>query len=165
MEKILIQICMACLGSVGFAIYFNVEKTRLIPAALGGLVSWSVYLICFHITANLFIANFVAVIIVCILSEILARRLKAPANIFLIPSIIPLVPGGSLYYTMAAAISGDAVLFEAKAMETMYSVLGITMGVVIGFFIFSTAMGCWRNRNSTYHLKEREEYQKSILRK
>ena len=34
------------------------------------------------------------------LAELLARLLKAPATIFLVIGIIPLVPGGGLYYTM-----------------------------------------------------------------
>ncbi|MBQ1965266.1 MAG: threonine/serine exporter family protein, partial [Clostridia bacterium] len=36
---------------------------------------------------------------------IMARVLKTPATTFITTSLIPLIPGGSLYYTMAYAFA------------------------------------------------------------
>ncbi|MGL6107009.1 threonine/serine exporter family protein [Romboutsia sp.] len=136
MENVLIQIIMVVIGSIGIAIYFNIEKSKITSIAIGGLISWIIYLVCFEATNNIFTSSLIAAIIVSIYSEIMARMLKSPANIFLIPSIIPLLPGGSFYYTMSAAINMDLPLFKLKGFETFLSVLGITMGTVVGFFIF-----------------------------
>ena len=43
---------------------------------------------------------FIATVVVSIYSEILARKCKAPTTCFQIVSILPLVPGGGIYYTM-----------------------------------------------------------------
>lgn len=56
---------------------------------------------------------------VCLWSEGMARVRKAPANIFMIPGIIPLLPGGALYYTMSALIGGDmdTVMLKGKRLD------------------------------------------------
>ncbi len=55
----------------------------------------------------------IASMIVCLWSELMARKLKAPTNIFMIPGIIPLLPGGTLYYTMEAMLQ--------KKQENIYT--------------------------------------------
>ena len=52
-----------------------------------------------------------------VLSEIFARMFKSPATVFLIIGIVPLVPGGGLYYTMDALIDGNMDLFVQKGLE------------------------------------------------
>lgn len=136
MENALIQILMVVIGSVGFAIFFNIEKSKIPSVAIGGLISWVIYLICFERTNSIFTSTFISSIAVSIYSEIMARVIKSPANIFLIASIIPLLPGGSFYYTMSAALDMNVELFKLKGFETFIIVLAIVTGVVIGCFIF-----------------------------
>lgn len=136
MERVLLQIIMVVIGSVGFAIYFNIDKSKITSVAIGGLISWLLYLICFEKTKNIFIATFISALITNIYSETMARILKSPANIFLISSIIPLLPGGSFYYTMYGAVSMNMELFKVKGLETFTVVLAIACGIIIGFFIF-----------------------------
>ena len=62
--------------------------------------------------------------------------IKAPATVFLIPSIIPLVPGGRLYYTMRAIVDGDADSAKIYAMETIVIALGIAVGIVVISLVF-----------------------------
>ena len=59
----------------------------------------------------------------------MARVMKAPATIFLIVGIIPLVPGGGLYYTMEALLSGDTALFAQTGLETAACAGAIAVGV------------------------------------
>lgn len=56
---------------------------------------------------------------------------KAPANIFMIPGIIPLLPGGALYYTMSALIGGDMDTVMLKGKETGLMALGIVVGILV----------------------------------
>lgn len=136
MDSNLIQIITAVSGTVGFAIYFNVDKPKLIPISFGAFISWVMYLFVLNMSNSLFLANFLSAILVCIYSEIMARVLKTPANICLIPSVVPLLPGSSFYYTMLAAISMNMNVFRQKGMETFMIILGISLGIVVGFFIF-----------------------------
>ena len=89
MNKILTQLINAMIGAVGFGMMFNISIKRLPYIAIGGLIDWSFYLIILNITNNTFISCFIASIAICIFSEIMARVLKAPANIFLISSTFP----------------------------------------------------------------------------
>ena len=71
-----------------------------------------------------------AAMITTIYAEIMARVLKAPVAIYSNPSIIPLVPGGSLYYTMAALMAGDQQEFIARGTDTLMTALGIAVGII-----------------------------------
>ena len=50
---------------------------------------------------------FLATFAVCILAELLTRRLRAPATVISFPAVIPLVPGVMLYRTMLRFSEGD----------------------------------------------------------
>ena len=49
----------------------------------------------------------------------------------MIPGIIPLLPGGALYYTMSALIEGDMDTVMLKGKETGLMALGIVVGILV----------------------------------
>lgn len=100
-----VQILSSFIGALGFSILFNMRGKKLFFAGLGGLVSWTVYLVIASMTTSTFLPNFAASMTATVYAEALARLAKSPATIFLIGAIIPLVPGGQLYYTMNYAVS------------------------------------------------------------
>ena len=106
-----VQVLSSFIGALGFSILFNVRGKKLFLAGLGGLVSWTVYLVIASTTTSTFFPNFVASMAATIYAEGLARLAKSPATIFLIGAIIPLVPGGQLYYTMNYAVAKNWGLF------------------------------------------------------
>ena len=55
--------------------------------------------------------------------------MKAPATIFLIIGILPLVPGSGLYNAMDHLISGDSVMFAQVGLETASYAGAIAVGV------------------------------------
>lgn len=99
-KESILQVIMAGVGTLGFSIYFRVREKNVAASTAAGIIGWAIYLLIFHFTEQLFLSNFVAAFLVYLYAEIMARILKAPSNIFLIPGIIPLLPGGTLYYTM-----------------------------------------------------------------
>ena len=107
----------AFLGCMAFCLVFELHQWRyLLSSAATGAVGWLVYLLLSQ--QGLISRFFFSTIVVALLSEIFARALKAPVTIFLIIGILPLVPGGGMYYTMEALINGDMPLFFTKGMET-----------------------------------------------
>lgn len=117
----IIQILTACLSSAGFSMIFRIRCAKLPSAALGGGLAWIVYLVCFSFTARPFAAYLSASFFAAAFAEYMAHFWKAPATIFMISSVLPLVPGGSLYYTMSAIVKGsrsDAVRFGIQTGET-----------------------------------------------
>ena len=62
-------------------------------------------------------------------SELMAKALKTPATLFVIPAIIPLVPGGSLYYTMSYAVHRDVANARLYGTRTLETALAIAAGI------------------------------------
>ena len=54
---------------------------------------------------------------------------KAPVNMYLIVGIIPLVPGGLMYYTMLALVTGDNETFLDRAADAFGEAAAIAMGI------------------------------------
>lgn len=147
MREGLLQILCAGLGTFAFALFFHVRPRHLLLATLGGALSWLLYLAVFYQgRGSVFLSALAASLGVCLWAEILARVRKAPANIFLIPGIIPLLPGGALYYTMSALIAGDMDTVVAKGRETGLMALGIVVGILIASELVRVFLWGWYHR-------------------
>ena len=127
--EISVQIIMAFLGSLGFAMMFGLARRHLLTASLGGMLAWGVYLAMLAWKKNVFLACLTASIFAMIYSEFLARLHKTPATLFIVPAIIPLVPGSSLYYTMSYAVRGDVENAKLYGHQTVIWVLAIAAGI------------------------------------
>ena len=127
----LIELLSATLGSIGFAFMFNIKGKRIIPAALSGLVSWGIYLIC-HLKMELpdFPSYIVAAAGLTLFSELMARVEKAPATIFLVVGMIPLLPGGSLYNTLHYAVASNWSAFTTSGIYTLSVSIAIALGII-----------------------------------
>jgi uncharacterized membrane protein YjjB (DUF3815 family) len=73
---------------------------------------------------------FLAAMIVSIYSEIMARLYKSPVTIFIICGIIPLVPGGLMYFATLEAVKGNLELSMSKGIQTLFSAGAIAIGIV-----------------------------------
>ena len=131
MNQAILQIVCGVLGTFAFALFFHVAPRHLVLATVGGGLSWLLYLLVFAQGNGVFLSALAASFGICLWSEIMARVRKAPTNIFLIPGIIPLLPGGSLYYTMNALINGDMATVIQRGKETGLMALGIVVGILI----------------------------------
>ena len=105
--KWLMQFTFSFLAMLGFSITSNVRGRKLIFTSLGGALAWGSYLIILPLTSSLLLSVFLSVCIGCVYSELTARAFHVPVSIFVICSIIPLVPGSGLFYSMTAYIAGD----------------------------------------------------------
>ena len=126
----LIQILMGFLGSVGFSVMFHIRGKRLVIASLGGLMSWTVFLLLAGLLPAEPTRYFLASAAVTIYAEVFARVIKTPTTTFLVPSLIPLIPGGSLYYTMNYALNEQWPAFAAKAIYTLELAAALALGII-----------------------------------
>jgi len=72
--------------------------------------------------------------VVAITAHILARILKTPVTLFLIPGIICLVPGGGMYQIVQSFIDNNTVMTQHYFFET----LQIAGAIALGIFIVDT---------------------------
>lgn len=126
----LMQIFTGFLGSLGFSILFNIKGRKLLIASLGGLISWTVFLLLEPLFPGEAIRFFFSAATVTVYSEVFARVLKTPTTTFLVSSIVPLIPGGSLYYTMNYALNEQWDLFVQKAFSTLELALALAVGII-----------------------------------
>lgn len=127
----LIQIATGLIGSLCFGILFNMRGKRLIAAAVGGLLSWGLFVVLSHFILNEPINYFMVAAVVSLYSEIMARILKTPAAPIVTTSLIPLIPGGSLYYTMSSAFESNFTMFLEKAVSTLKLACALALGIIV----------------------------------
>lgn len=121
----------ATVSSLAFSVFFYSNFKRCIPSMLGGLLAGGIYILMIRLTKQEFLSNLAAALIATAYCEICARMTRAPAVIYIIPTIIPLVPGGALYYTINALVSAhyaDALVFGKQTVEIA---LGISCGLIV----------------------------------
>ncbi len=138
MKDIIIQLIAAVFGSIGYGILFNILPKRIPFIALGGLLTWSIYLISSYFFEGYILPNLIATVIAGIYVEIFARIIKVPVIVLLLPSIVPLVPGAGLYYTLYNFINKDYTACVDKLFSTFMICIGIAAGMIISSIIGSS---------------------------
>ncbi len=145
-----LQVLAAAAGTLGFAILFNSRPKRLFLGALGGGLTWVIYLILArHLTPD-FLCVALAAAFGAVYAEILARVCKAPATVFTILSEIALIPGGSLYITMHHLVGGRQTEALQYGMHTVMVALAIAVGIVL-VTAFTTSFFSKKKRPATGH--------------
>lgn len=126
-----VQIIAATAGTLGFALASNIRGKKVFVAAFGGCFGWILFLLMGLFLESEVLRYFIASLLVSIYGEVMARLLKTPTIIFNIVCLVPFVPGGSLYYTMTNAFSGDLSGFLKSGSNTLQLAAALSFGVVI----------------------------------
>ncbi len=141
------QVLSAFIGSLGFALFFNMKGKQLAAAGIGGALTWIVYLLVQPGFDDYFIPYLIASIFVGIFAEVMARVGRAPATIFLTTAAVPLIPGSGLYYTMLGIVEKNEEIMMTNASNT----LTIALAIALGFIITAIGSKYWvyiKNRRS-----------------
>lgn len=126
----LIQIITGFIGSCAFAILFNIRGKRLAATAFGGFLSWFLFVVLSRIIHTEALNYFIVAALISLYAEIMARALKTPTTTFITTSLISLIPGGSLYYTMAYAFENDTDKFVRQAISTVSLASALALGII-----------------------------------
>ncbi len=126
-----IRIVAPFCGTLGFGVLFNIRGKMMVFAAIGGMAAWVLYLLLYSVLPNEVLCYFLVSLIVSIYAEIMARALKTPAITFCILSLIPLVPGSSLYYAIASVLEGSVESFLGKAAYTLSLAAALSLGIIL----------------------------------
>ena len=131
----MIQLITGALGSVSFGILFHIKNKYLPLAAIGGFLSWLVFLFARGIWGNVFLPSLLVGFIVDVYAEILARVCKETSTSFFVTSVIPLIPGSTLYYCMNSIVKGNTMQALAYGRDTFLFAFGIAAGMSIAWTI------------------------------
>jgi len=124
-------IILAFFGSLFPAILYNVDKKRFLWVGLSGVTGWIAYDYFYKSTGNVILATFIGSMVVGLYSEIMARKIKAPAIIFSVSGIFPLVPGLGAYETARFFMDKDVMGGITKGIETFASAGSIAIGIML----------------------------------
>ena len=133
MKETITQLVTAFLGSLGFSLLFGMRRRHLLPASLGGMLAWGVYLLADSARwiEGDFIPYLLASAFAVLYAELMARLRKSPTTLFVIPAILPLVPGGSLYYAMSYAVRGQMGAAGQYGLRALKLGLAIAAGISV----------------------------------
>ena len=127
---LLIKLIASFFGSAAFAVIFNVNKRHVIFGALNGLFTYFVYYAVYYFLKSMFVAALLSTAIAAAFAEILARKRHAPSSVFLIPGVIPTVPGSNLYFFMRYILEKNMTLALTELGIALSIALGIASGTV-----------------------------------
>ena len=131
MPNAAVMLITAALSTLGFSILFYVHPRRLLVATLGGLLTTAAYLLAGHFLDGELLPNLIGALVGAGYSEIMARVTKVPVPVYMVPCVIPLVPGSGLYGTMFNFVTGNYSAAAEAGLRTLQIALGIAGGIVI----------------------------------
>lgn len=130
-QYVITTLITGILGTLGFSILFYIHPRRLPLATFGGLLCTAVYLLAGYLIGGELLPNLFGALVAAGFSEVCARLTKVPVPVYMVPCIMPLVPGGLLYSAMFNLVAGNYTTAADSAMSTLVVALGISGGIVI----------------------------------
>lgn len=130
----LLQFVLALFATAGFSLLFNIPRRHIAMASVVGGAGWVIYQYVLTLDNSVVAACFLASCGVALLSDIFCRFFKEAATVFIIPGILPLVPGAGMYYTMRALLDSDLT----KAAQTGTQTLLMAGSIAIGLLVMSS---------------------------
>ena len=97
--KIVANLACSFIGTIAYAVMFQVPRRFYIGCGITGSVGWMIYKLA-SVYCSVAVASFIGTVCTVLVARMLTVRLKCPITIFLISGIITLVPG-------AGILSGD----------------------------------------------------------
>ena len=129
-NRLLLELVAAFVGSFGFAIIFNIRGPGMFICAAGGVATWFTYR-GVQVLGSEVTAYFVATMVATLYAETFARIRKYPAISYLVISLIPLIPGAGVYYTMNSIVQGNMQLAVNKGFSTIAYAGAIAVGILL----------------------------------
>ena len=132
----LIKLAASFVGTLGFAIFMHAPKRAWLPASAIGGVAYLLYWILLQLGLYEPTAIFIGALLGSVLGQYLARRMQMIASIFVLLSMIPLVPGLGLYRCMSFLAQEMYSAGADAGVRAMVDVVMIALGLAVGSFLF-----------------------------
>lgn len=130
---LLIHFLFSFMSTVSFGVLTNVPRRTLLASGLIGSLGWMVYFFMREADYPLGFSNFIAAFLIGCLSIFFSRLKKIPMLVFIVPSLVPLVPGGPAYLAVREIVIGDG----DKGLYYML-IVAVTAGAIAGGFVMTT---------------------------
>ncbi|MCL2894146.1 MULTISPECIES: threonine/serine exporter [Brenneria] len=117
--ELLLDMALAAVPALGFAMVFNVPVRALRYCAALGALGHGVRFIAMHFGLNIEWASFLAAITIGILGIRWSRWLLAHPKVFTVAAVIPMFPGISAYTAMISVVELSHLGYSEELMSVM----------------------------------------------
>ena len=135
METVLREYALPCLCAFlaceGFTLIFNIHGLGKLIAGVGGALGWLVYLL----GGSTIFAAFLAAAAIGVFAEVMSRVRRCPVTGYVLVALLPLVPGGGVYYAMRHCVAGETGEF----LNTLLHTFGMAAALAVGAMLASSA--------------------------
>ena len=128
---LILHFFVAFIGTLGFCLLFHVPLRHIVYAASGGGLGWITYVYLTGTGNSPVVACFLGAIVVSMVAEVFSRAGKEATTLFIIPGIIPLVPGAPLYYTMREILDGDFSSAASMGAQVLFMAGSIAIAILM----------------------------------
>ena len=151
---LIVKLIAVFLMGAAVGILYRIPRGLLMYASLNAAVSW---LLMYGLTVygmNPVAANFFGSILVGAVAEVLARRMRKPSTIFIIPGFIPLVPGREAFTTMRYLVEGQFVQAWAMGALTIFTAGAIAFGIFVSATVFQFMTARTQTESGMSHVEK-----------
>lgn len=132
----LFHFTISFISTVLFSIIFNAPKKLLVACGFVGAVAWTIYQFTVGMDLGKIGASFLGSLILGLMSHTMSRRYKRPVIIFIVPGIIPLVPGGAAYEATRYLVSNNYTYAVNTFLEVTLISGAIAFGILVSEIIY-----------------------------
>ena len=136
MRTIIVAALGAFGGTLGYAYILNAPKNTILPASFIGLAGYMAYVLLGMAGFGTMSAYFLSTVLVSVVCELLARKMRTPATIFLLSALVPLVAGYNVYLAMLALVENRGAAAAQEGMVAVQIVAAIAVGAAVTSVIF-----------------------------
>ena len=131
-----VKLISSFVGTLGFAIFMHAPKRAWFPASAIGGAAYLVYWVLLQVGVYEPMSMFIGALLGSILGQYCARRMRMIATIFVLLSMIPLVPGLGLYRCMHYLAQEMYGAGADAGVRAMVDIVMIALGLAVGNFLF-----------------------------
>lgn len=133
---LLLNMALAAVPAVGFALVFNVPVRALGYCAAGGAIGRGLRYLLVTSGIPIELSTFVAASVVSLLGVYLAQRLKAHPKVFTVAAMIPMIPGIPFFTALIAVVE-----IQQKGLTQELLATGVSSGLRAAFIVAALAVG------------------------
>ncbi len=149
--NLLLQAFGVLVGTAASAVLFNVPRHVLLWSAVAGLTGWAIQTQARLLGLPPAAGALLGAVTVSLVGEGLARARRMPALVFVVPGILPLVPGTRAYHAMLALLKQNHALAAAEGAQALIAAGGIAVGLLMGTALTRTWGRAPQGRQAAHH--------------
>lgn len=141
------QVVAAGVASALYALATSVPRRMILGSAVAGAFGWGLFLSLLRAGVSDIVATALAAVAVGLLGQLLAERLRTHPFLFLVPGVMPLVPGLTIYQGML-----DLFYHNRSGTPTLLQALVIGLAIASGVTLGSMALRPMHRRRRSHGL-------------